>query len=278
MIIIKILKVPFIVFWVALFILYSILMNIFISNKKSKIRKQLATTSFFCKVLNKLIGIKINVNGIENFKVFENGLIVANHLSYIDILVLISEVPSIFISSVEVEKTFLLGYIVKLGGAIFIERRSRKDIKKEIEKITKKLKDGFNVAFFPEGTTTNGDKIKGFKSSFFESAAESSVNILPVCIFYDKINNKDINESNRDKVFYYGNMKFFSHFFKLLFVKNIKIRVDFLEPIKDLKDRKELSQIAYEKVSYKYNLLKKLKLEKGKIDGQEIKSTFCLRA
>ena len=75
-------------------------------------------------------------------------LIVANHLSFWDILVLSSQIPCLYVTSIEVRETPLLGRLAVLGGCVFVERRSRDRIDSEIEQIRSELKQGKKVVLF----------------------------------------------------------------------------------------------------------------------------------
>jgi len=188
----------------------------------------------------------------------KNYLIVSNHLSYIDIFVISSMMPSIFIASVdEVEDKFPLGTIAKFGGSVFIERRSRASLSEEIEKIAELLRDGLNVVLFPEGTTSNGERVLSFKTPFLTPAIKSNIDILPICIKYSKIDGDPVNDKNRDLVFYYGDMTFFSHFFRVLSIRSIEIEVIGLENIKinPSLSRKEVANLAFDSINIAYRLL-----------------------
>jgi len=255
MIIIGLIKTITGIFWLLAFLVYSSLVSLFFINNDEKRKFYIKTTSWFSEKFLKIIGMSVIIKekDLEKIRSF-HGLIVSNHLSYLDILILSSLKPSIFVSSVEVEKTLFLGKIAKIGGSIFVERRSKSSIINDIQKLSSTLKKGFSITLFPEGTTSNGEKILKFKKSLFNSAIESKVSVLPICIKYLSINKNPITEKNRDKVYYYGSIKFAPHFFKLFFAGKIEVKVKVLSPIDVNKNpcRKELTEKAYEKISFAY--------------------------
>jgi 1-acyl-sn-glycerol-3-phosphate acyltransferase len=163
-----VIKFPVFLILVLSFTLASFFTDIFVRDKKRKLICLSKTTSFFSKLGLKVMGIKVNVKNYENLtRMNNNYLIVSNHLSYTDIVVISSVCPSIFIASIDqVKNTFLLGTIAKFGGSVFVERRSRSNLLKEIETLLDLLKEGFNMVLFPEGTTSNGDCVLPFKSPF----------------------------------------------------------------------------------------------------------------
>jgi 1-acyl-sn-glycerol-3-phosphate acyltransferase len=243
----------FLVLSVAFFI-SSIFIDILVRNDREKVIKLIKNSNFYRDLALKLFNIKVYV---DNFNVSpdENYIIAPNHLSYIDILALKNDDKNLFVSTHEVKNTFLFGHLARYGGSLFINRQSKNGLKDEIETLKSYLKDGFNIVIFLEGTTSNGDGVLPFKSSFVEVAFQTGSKIVPVCIKYTSINDEPINEKNRDLVYYYGEMSIFNHLLKfLLNVKSVELRITFLDPINslDFKDRKELSKYIHSEISKCY--------------------------
>ncbi len=211
--------------------------------------------SFFAKRALPVLGIDVTVHGREKLPERRKGrLIVSNHLSSLDILVLLSLVPSVFVTSVELKNRLLTGMIARCGGSIFVERRSAASLKKEIGEISRVLKEGLTVVVFPEGTTSNGERVMPFKNSLFDAAAKTAVKILPLCLCYRKVNTKDVNAQNRDSVFYYGGETFVRHAFRVLSLKSIEVEVTALNTISPQghESRKQLAASAYHSISAAY--------------------------
>lgn len=257
----------FLVFFaISLFLLSGSISSIFIKDEDKRRARYCKITGFYSGIVAFLIGVRkkiIDPNNLRNKVAGKNHLIVSNHLSYVDILLLASVYPALFITSNEVKETFFIGKMSELGGSFFIERRQISQIPKEIKKISKVLERGFDVVLFPEGTTGNGEKILPFKKSFLSCAVDAQVSVLPICINYKKINGKPLNKKNRDLVFWYGEMSFFPHLFKMILnVSTFKAEINFL-PVIDLdKDespkiaRNNISTSAYKEISEKFeNLL-----------------------
>lgn len=211
--------------------------------------------SFASRRLLALLGIRMHVRHPERLQGRSSGaLVVSNHVSYIDILVIASLAPSVFITSVELGSTPFLGMLARLGGSVFVERRKAFGLKKEIAVITRILEEGFTVVLFPEGTTSNGERVRPFKNSLFDSAVDARTNILPLCLRYTKINNYPVTAHNRDTVFYYGGETFSRHFPKLLALESVDIEA---MPLKIIKapanaSRKELALEAHAAISTAY--------------------------
>jgi lyso-ornithine lipid O-acyltransferase len=208
---------------------------------------------FYSRLGCMILAIKPN-HKLEGIERNDNFLIVANHLSYTDVLAICSELPACFVTSVEIRDTPFLGHICKLGGCLFVERRSRSNLSKEINEITEALANGLNVCVFPEATSTNGAEVLRFKRPLFKAAIESGKQVLPITLNYKKIGHEDVDISNRDKVCWYGDMTFFPHLWGILYSDSISVDVESSEPIKTRseQDMTDLSIEAHFKVSSKF--------------------------
>lgn len=237
-----------------LFLISSTIIDLSLRDKKKKLVKFIKNSSFYRDLILKIFNIKVNVDNF-GINLDENYIIVPNHLSYLDILLLKNDNKNLFVSTYEVKNTILFGLFATYGGSVFINRQSKNGIKDEIDLLKQHLKDDFNIVIFLEGTTSNGDGVLPFKSSFVEVAFQTQAKILPVCIKYISINQEPINEKNRDLVFYYGDMNIFIHLFNfLLKVNSVEVDIKFLNPVNsmDFKDRKELSKYLYSEISKCY--------------------------
>jgi len=232
------------------FILKSLYIDIFIKNQKEKRKAFVKNASLFSMLVIKFFNINIKQNGMY-IKDSQNYIIVSNHLSYIDIVVLSAFVETVFISTKEVQETFLFGHIARYGGAVFIDRKNKANILSDMELFKSVLEEGFKVVVFLEGTTSNGDDVLPFKSSFVEIMLKAQKPILPICIKYKSINGKPIAISSRDYVFYYGDMELFKHLLSfLLNVDSMEVELFFLNPLYQTSylNRKELTKILYEDI------------------------------
>lgn len=214
--------------------------------------------SFFAHLGLRALGIRVRVRrrkrkGLRPRRM--NYLILANHLSYTDILVVASLMPSVFITSVELKRTFPLGLFAWLGGSLFVERRNPAGLKREIAEIAQVLAAGTSVALFPEGTTSNGETVRPFKNSLITAGIRTGVSLLPVSIRYMKVNGRALDQGNRDSVYYYGGTTFFEHLPRLLRLKTIEVECTVLHPILTHQhhSRKELAARAHGMISAVYH-------------------------
>jgi 1-acyl-sn-glycerol-3-phosphate acyltransferase len=106
-------------------------------------------------------------------------LLVSNHISWIDIYVVLAQAPVVFIAKSEIRSWPVIGWLVRLSGTIFIERGSRHALRGVLHQAAARFKAGHAVLFFPEGTTSDGLGLLPFHSNLF-SLAQQNVD-LPIC-------------------------------------------------------------------------------------------------
>lgn len=173
----------------------------------------------------------------------DRSLIISNHLSYMDIFIISSEFPTCFVTSVEMKNTFFLGHLCMLGGCLFVDRKNRRNIHKEIRELTHALRHKLNVVVFPEATSTNGAHVHPFKPPMLQAALDSHTQILPLCLNYRKLDGEDVSLKNRDDVFWYGDRTFFDHAIVLFARKKVDVELSVL-PVIDAKNFATKSELA----------------------------------
>lgn len=176
-------------------------------------------------------------------------LVVCNHMSYLDILLLIQTLPALFVTSVELKETFFLGDIAESGGSLFVERRQPSRLKKDIKAVGEVLKEGFNLVVFPEGTSSNGETVLPFRPGLFTVATELGIPVQPLCLKYKTVNGEPFKR-NSDRICWYGDMKFAPHFYQMTKLKEVTAELHFLEPLKvgAGTDRRSLAQTAHQQI------------------------------
>lgn len=230
------------------FLLY-ILLFAFL-NLYQKIMSRL--NKLLAKTITTILNINIIIEGRHFIPKNNNFCIISNHLTYIDGVVLSSIFPVLFVSKKEVKSWPLFGQMASLGATIFIDRSKKSKTLDYIQKISEALKNNVNVLVFPEGTSTDGTTLFPFQTVFFSPPIISKKPILPVAINYLQIDDADISENNKNKLFWYGKMTFFSHLWGVLKLKRIVVKIKINRAVEvskfkeDVSDRKELSTICYD--------------------------------
>ncbi len=112
-------------------------------------------------------------------------MIAANHISWADIFLISSVVPTRFIAKSEIRGWPLAGWIAERSGTLFIRRDQLRDMARMDARVRDALGEGDCVGLFPEGITTEGDELLKFHTSLFEPAIANGVRVHPVAIRYE---------------------------------------------------------------------------------------------
>ena len=175
--------------------------------------------------------------------------LVSNHLTYADVAILRSIVAGAFVAKGEIESWFMAGRICRDMGAIFINRQNRRDIPRAGGEIIERLEAGEGVIVFPEGTSTKGEIVLPFNSSFLEFAAKSDLPVSYAAIRYAT----RAGEPTASRVIcWWEDISFGAHLFRLFQLSGFTAVVRFGEEPVSSGDRKELARALHEKVAEKF--------------------------
>lgn len=134
-----------------------------------------------------LLGIRIDA-AEDGLAGIENGLLVCNHISFIDIFVLNALLPSGFVAKSDVARWPLIGWLSRHNDTVFIERGSRKAAHETQRNMLAAFGAGKRLVVFPEGTTTAGDCLLPFHAALFQSAIDAAVPVHAICLGYHGAN------------------------------------------------------------------------------------------
>ena len=128
----------------------------------------------------RIMGVELVVRG----EVPTHGplLVVANHLSWLDILVMNAARPSRFVSKADVQRWPLLGSLITGAGTLYIERESRRDAMRVVHQMAAALQAHDTVAVFPEGTTGDGRELLPFHANLIQAAISAHAPVMPVAL------------------------------------------------------------------------------------------------
>ena len=139
------------------------------------------------------------------------GLVVSNHLSYLDILIISAVMPCFFVSKSEIGSWPYFGAAARLCGTIFLVRTSRTSAEKVAVEMEQRLALPIPVLLFPEGTSTNGSRVLRFHSRLIQPAVTASAPITSAALRY----NIDGGAAERE-LCWYGDAAFLPHLWKTL--------------------------------------------------------------
>lgn len=171
------------------------------------------------------------------------GLLVANHLSYLDIVLLSALSPCVFVAKSEVKCWPVFGWFARAAGTFFVKRSNRRDVVRTNETIRAALRDGALVVLFPEGTSSNGSTVLSFKPSLLEAAIGERAPISVAVLHYE------LSDGNAETdVCYWGEHTLVPHLLKLLTKRRVIARAAFREVPDAWCDRKKLAAQLHQEV------------------------------
>lgn len=199
----------------------------------------------------KILGLKVNIKGTPPDPPF---FLVSNHLSYIDIISFFSVVNGVFIAKSQVESWPFIGRMARSIHIIFIDRETKRDIPRVNRLIASNITGYQGVILFPEGTSTNGEHVKDFKSSLLQYAADEKFPVSYATITY-RTHERD--KPAHEWVCWWGDMTFPDHFFNLLKLKSFEATVTFGEQKVRGTNRKMLGDTLHQLVKHQFTPTKK---------------------
>jgi 1-acyl-sn-glycerol-3-phosphate acyltransferase len=131
--------------------------------------------------LLRILGIELQINGAP---LVERGLLVANHVSWVDIFVINALTPAAFVSKAEVRQWPLIGWLAAVNETVFLRRGSRGHARIINDEIAQRMRDDRHVALFPEGTTTDGSQVLHFHAALLQPAILTGHPIQPLALRY----------------------------------------------------------------------------------------------
>ena len=225
---------------------------IFVISKMLNLNIKNSMPRLFHQGFLKLLNVKVILHG--TLKTNKPGLLISNHASWIDISILSSLTNICFIAKSEVSGWPIVGFLARLQDTVFIERKINRVIKQKKE-ILDFLSRGKKLVLFPEGTSSDGNRVLKFKSSLFsigetEEGKLGGYEFQAVTICYSGLNELPMSRSQRPNVAWWGNMNLFNHLWNLFSLNAIKVTVTAHEPITNIENRKIMSQIAWKQISF----------------------------
>lgn len=175
--------------------------------------------------------------------------VVTNHLSYLDIPVLASQMPTVFVSKSEVADWPLIGRGARAMGTVFLARERKRELPAVNRQIEAALAAGDGVVVFPEGTSTKGDQVLAFRPSLLAPAAEAGLAVRSAVLRYETCPGDPPASLS---VCWWGDMPFTPHVSVLLSLKRIDARLEFAPETHCDPDRKRLAEKLWGAVNSRF--------------------------
>lgn len=204
-----------------------------------KLKQRKILPNRYSKFLCRLFGLNVTVIGTP---VTDRGvLMVANHTSYLDIIVIGGAAPVSFVAKSEVNDWPFFGLMARLYETVFVERKRRSQAGVARDQLRERLKTGDALVLFPEGTSNDGNRVLPFKSALM-GAVEAEVGtdsrgrvehvpVQPVSISYVGFHGMPMGRENRPLFAWYGDMELVPHLWEAVTAGPVDVVVEFHEPM-----------------------------------------------
>ena len=180
---------------------------------------------------------------VEGLRLEPHTLVIANHTSWLDILLLGGWAGTAFVSKAELKTTLLLGWIADQNRTLYIDRAARRDSHGQVRQITQALEHHQPLAVFPEGTTGDGRHLLPFRTTLLEAVAPppEGVRVRPVAIDYGDY---------ADVVGWHSGERGMANFKRVLGHRGtMPLTIRLLDPLPPDKDRKALARHARQSIA-----------------------------
>ncbi|HEX4942804.1 MAG TPA: lysophospholipid acyltransferase family protein [Usitatibacteraceae bacterium] len=192
-----------------------------------------------------ILAVRVHCDGKPPSQGRTGAMIAANHVSWVDIFAIASVRHTRFIAKSEIRDWPLAGWLAAKSGTIFIRRARRHDTARINAQVHDALAEGECVALFPEGTTTEGDRLLKFHSSLFEPAVANGARVYPVAVRYEDRDGTPLRSAA-----YVGDLTFAQSLGLVIRTRETIARLAFAEPIHPERlSRQDVAMEAHRRVA-----------------------------
>ena len=169
-------------------------------------------------------------------------LLVANHVSWLDILAVNAVQPARFVSKADVQSWPVLGWIIACGGTLFIQRERKRDAMRVLHEVAAALQAGDVIAVFPEGTTGDGRNLLPFHANLLQAAVKTGTAAQPLALRYS-----DANSARSEAALWVGETTLVQSLWRIAGADRLTVTVRLLAPMPSADvERRELARRASE--------------------------------
>ncbi len=176
--------------------------------------------------------------------------LVANHLSYLDVVLLWRYLDATFVAKSEIKSWPFFGWGTRTLGVLFIDRELKRDVHRMNRRISESISNEQGVIIFPEGTSTGGEQVLSFNAPLLQYPADEQMPVSFASLSYETTNPDYPAHLN---ICWWGDMAFFSHFWNLLKLKRIKAAITFGDHSIVEADRKRLARKLHDAVKSEFS-------------------------
>jgi 1-acyl-sn-glycerol-3-phosphate acyltransferase len=190
-----------------------------------------------------ILNVSLNIRTEDYLSVRPPGLIVANHISWLDVIALNAVMPMRFVAKSEVRSWLVIGWLAARVQTLFIARGKARAAARMNSRLVDLLQGGESLAIFPEGTSTDGRQVGRFHASLLQSAVDAGVPVHPVAICY-----QDERGAHSTAPAYIDEMSFAASLWSVLCTDNLHVSL-LATPSLASHDRRVLAESAHAQIS-----------------------------
>ncbi|MEO7728960.1 MAG: lysophospholipid acyltransferase family protein [Burkholderiales bacterium] len=204
----------------------------------------------FSRDLLALLAVRVKVSGIPPRAEDLPAMIVANHISWLDIFAINTVYTTRFIAKAEIRRWPVIGWLCAQGGTLFIERTQRLHTARINEHVVAAMREGSSFTVFPEGKVTTGDGVLPFHASLLQPALACGARLFPVALRYTRVDGSLCSEAD-----YEGEKTLLESLRLMLTQPEIHVHLQFLPPLASAgRHRRELAHEAGRAIAAALNL------------------------
>ena len=203
-----------------------------LGSPKTRRSDQIRWLHDWCRRVSPFITLRATIEGTPP----RSGLVISNHLGYLDVITLSSISSCLFIAKKEIRDWPIFGALARNGGTIFVNREKANELRPTLEEVQSALREGIPVVLFAEGTSSGGEGVLPFRSPLLQAAVAAQCTVTACSIDYELSQG-----SVADEVCYWRDMTLVPHLWNLLSKGTIRARVRFGSPRPAGSDRKSLA-------------------------------------
>jgi lyso-ornithine lipid O-acyltransferase len=194
------------------------------------------------RVVLRILGVRVAIEG--KTLIAGPAIFAANHVSWLDIVIMSAVAPVSFIAKRDVNGWPFIGQLARLQRTVFINRDRRHSTAASRDEMQERLAAGDILVLFAEGTSGDGASVKPFKTAFFAAAEQAHVPVQPISIVYTGHRNLPMTRRQRPLYAWYGDMDLAPHLWAALGSGPVEIKIVFHAPLTmaDAGDRKALAK------------------------------------
>jgi len=192
--------------------------------------------------LLEVLGIDLQTSGTPPTQ----GLLVANHVSWVDIFAINASAATTFLAKDEVRDWPAIGWLAERVGTLFLERGSRSAAQRARQRLIDELRRGHRVGVFPEGATSFGEQVLPFHGALFQSAIDARTAVAPAMLRYSEADGRPTTAAA-----YVGGTSLWQCVRSIAAAHGLTVHVVFLPPIDSTGvDRRHLAHRSHQAISH----------------------------